>query len=75
MGLLRPGDRIWVKVPDMGFVGVGRVTGQITPADAFTVKGPDGAEVPVLDVAKRGTYHREFAEDMEGAFKLKVQRD
>lgn len=54
-----------MKVPNMGFVGVGRVTGQITPAEAFTVKGPDGAEVPVLDVAKRGTYHREFAEEVQ----------
>lgn len=65
LGLLRPGDRVWVKVPNMGFVGVGRVTGQITPALGFTVKGPEGTEVPILDVAKGGTYHREFAEDME----------
>ena len=26
LGALKPGDRIWVKIPDQGFVGVGRVT-------------------------------------------------
>lgn len=45
LGLFRPGNRVWVKVPNMGFVGVGRVTGQITPALGFTVKGPDGTQV------------------------------
>jgi hypothetical protein len=65
LGLLRPGDRIWVKVPNMGFVGVGRVTGQITPALAFTVKRADGSAASILDVASGGTYHREFAADME----------
>lgn len=55
--LLSSGDRIWVKVPGEGFVGVGRVTGQAQPAGSFNVKTPVG-DVPVLDVAKRGTYHR-----------------
>ena len=54
--LLSPGDRIWVKVPGSGFVGVGRGTGRVQPAASFKVKTPTG-EVAVLDVAKRGTYH------------------
>jgi hypothetical protein len=29
--LLKPGDRIWVKIPGDGYVGVGRVTGFSTP--------------------------------------------
>jgi len=65
LGLLRPGDRIWVKVPNMGFVGVGRVTGQMTSALDFTVKGRDEADLSIFDIAKRGTYHREFADDVE----------
>jgi hypothetical protein len=66
LALLKPGDRVWVKVPtSMGFVGVGRVTGQVKPAPAFDVKTQEGSTVSVLDVAKRGTYHREFAEDTE----------
>ncbi len=62
--LLNPGDRVWVKVPGSGFVGVGRVTGRSQPASTFKVNTPDG-ELPVLDAAKRGTYHREFFDDPE----------
>jgi hypothetical protein len=60
--LLNPGDRVWVNVPGSGYVGVGRVTGHAQPATEFTVKTPNG-DVPVLDVAKGGNYHREFIDD------------
>jgi hypothetical protein len=40
------------------------VTGRAKPATAFQVKTPAG-EISVLDVAKRGTYHREFLNDLE----------
>jgi hypothetical protein len=62
--LLSPGDRIWVRIPGSGFVGVGRVTGRAQPALAFKVRTPHG-EVPVLDVAKAGTYHRDLINDEE----------
>lgn len=62
--LLNPGDRVWVKAPGYGFVGVGRVTGRIQPAATFKVKTADG-EVPVLEAVKGGTYHREFVDDPE----------
>ena len=62
--LLNPGDRVWVKVPGRGFVGVGRVTGRSEPAATFRVHTPTG-EQPVLEVVKRGTYHREFGDDNE----------
>jgi len=62
--LLGPGDRVWVKAPGYGFVGVGEVIGLAEPASIFKVKIPEG-EVPVLDVARRGSYHREFLEDTE----------
>jgi hypothetical protein len=60
--LLNPGDRVWVKIPDVGFVGVGRVTGRSQPASVFKTTKAQG-EIPILDVAKRGTYHREFLDD------------
>jgi hypothetical protein len=60
--MLSPGDRVWVKVPGSGFVGVGRVMGRAQPAETFKVTAPEG-EVPVLEVAKRGSYHREFVND------------
>lgn len=62
--LLNPGDRLWVKVPGTGFVGVGRAMGRAQPAATFTVGAPAG-ERPVLEVAKRGSYHREFVNDPE----------
>jgi hypothetical protein len=62
--LLNPGDRVWVKVPGTGFVGVGCATGRSQPASIFKVNTPDG-ERPVLEAAKRGTYHREFLDDPE----------
>ena len=62
--LLNQGDRVWVKVPGTGFVGVGRVTGRSQPAATFKVHTSDG-ELPVLDVARRGSYHRELVDNAE----------
>jgi len=62
--LLGPDDRVWVKVPGSGFVGVGRATGRRQPAKTFTVKTSKG-EFPVLEVAKRGHYMREALDDLE----------
>lgn len=62
--LLSPGDRVWVKVPGSGFVGVGRVTGRMQPAATFQVKTPTG-DVSVLEAAKRGSYHRDVVNDEE----------
>ncbi|HEX4143774.1 MAG TPA: hypothetical protein VHY91_09595 [Pirellulales bacterium] len=62
--LLSPGDRVWVNVPKKGYVGVGRVTGNAQPASTFRVQTA-GGEQPVLDVAKRGHYHRQFVDDLE----------
>ena len=62
--LLNPEDRVWVKVPGSGFVGVGRVTGRAEPASTFKVQTPAG-EVSVLDVAKRGHYQIEYVDDPE----------
>lgn len=59
--LLSVGDRIWAKVPGAGFVGVGRVTGPVQPANDFVVPTPSG-EQPALSVLK-ADYHREFAND------------
>jgi hypothetical protein len=62
--LLGPGDRVWVKVPGSGFVGVGRAASRSQPAATFKVGTPVG-NVPVLEVAKGGSYHREFVDDPE----------
>jgi hypothetical protein len=62
--LLAPGDRIWVKIPRTGFVGVARVTGRSEPAKSFLVNTADGLK-PVLEVARRAIYHAQLIEDTE----------
>jgi hypothetical protein len=62
--LLNPGDRIWVKAPNHGFVGVARVTGRAQPAGIFAIKTPSG-DTPILDVLTRATNHLQFADDPE----------
>lgn len=62
--LLSPGDRVWINIPQQGYVGVGRVVGASTAASEFTVQ-QNGVEVPVLEAANRGSYHAEFVDDPE----------
>mgnify|MGYP001824614829 CR=1 FL=1 len=62
--LLSPGNRVWVKVPGEGFVGVGRVLGHRQPASDFEVQTANG-RAPALDVLKDGNYHREYVDDEE----------
>lgn len=64
LNLLSPNDRVWVKIPGSGFVGVGRVLGPPEAAANFKVQTADG-ERPVLEVATGGNYHRELANDPE----------
>lgn len=49
--LLKPGDRVWVKVPGRGFVGVGVVTGQRQSASEFHVPQLSGQKL-YLDVSR-----------------------
>ena len=60
--LLQPGARIWVKAIGHGFVGVGIVTGTVTPASSFVISTPNGESL-ALDVLKKGSYHREYVDD------------
>lgn len=48
---LEIGERIWVRVPQEGYVGVGRVTAPAVPAAEFEVPGPEGDLVPVEKIA------------------------
>jgi hypothetical protein len=57
--MLGEGDRIWVKIPGRGFVGVGRVRGPRVAARDFEIDGR-----PALDVLQ-ADYHRAFADDPE----------
>ena len=49
--LLSPGDRVWVNIPKVGYVGVGRVAEGMKPLSEFAV-WTDTGERPVLDVLR-----------------------
>lgn len=62
--LLSPGDRIWVKIPRTGYVGVGRVTEAVQAAKDFKVKTPQG-ERPALEVLQDADRYKRYSEDPE----------
>lgn len=64
--MLSPGDRVWVKIPKTGYVGVGRVTEAVLPGKEFTVQTPSG-ERPALDVLKHGGDYKKNADDPDKA--------
>jgi hypothetical protein len=55
--LLSVGDRVWVRVPQAGYVGVARVTGEALPAGDFQISSDEGSAT-ALDVLKEADYHR-----------------
>ena len=54
LGILNPGDRIWVNKPGVGYLGVGVVEETVVPCDEFLVPGPAGKKVPIVEVAASG---------------------
>jgi Endonuclease NucS len=64
LNLLNLGDRVWVKAPGFGFVGIGEVIGPRLPITEFTISA-DGAERPATEVLSKANYHREFIDDPE----------
>ncbi len=64
LNLLNIGDRVWVKAPGYGFVGVAEVTGRSQPADEFRLTTEQG-DRPASEVLTEATYHREFGNDPE----------
>lgn len=63
---LHKGDRVWVNVPHVGYVGVGIVEDTALKVDEFMVP-TDAGEVPILDAPTEGNYHREYANDEDMA--------
>ena len=60
--LLNVGDRIWVKAPGFGFVGVGRIKGPRASASDFKI-----GDRPPLEVLTESHYHRQFMDNPEKA--------
>jgi hypothetical protein len=59
LGLLEPGNRIWVNVPGYGYVGVGVVRERVTKIAQFMVTQKNGRKVPLKDVplVSKGLFH------------------
>lgn len=64
LNLLHNGDRVWVKVPGSGFVGVAEVTGPRQPITEFIIDN-GMVPLPATSVLAGATYHREFIDDPE----------
>jgi Endonuclease NucS C-terminal domain len=64
--LLSPGDRIWVKDPGVGYLGVGRVVDPVVSVKDFKVKTAD-VEKPCLDVLKTASHLQRRADDPDKA--------
>lgn len=64
--LLSPGDRVWVKIPKRGYVGVGRVTETVQTVNDFTIQTPEG-ERACLDELTKYTDLKKNAADPEKA--------
>lgn len=62
--MLTPGDRVWVKIPKVGYVGVGIVRGEVLPVKEFTVM-EDGVERPALEVLRHRDKYLATADDPE----------
>lgn len=62
--LLSPGDRIWVKAPGRGYIGVARVTGQRQPAAEFRVKAGKGESL-YIDISAVEGRLRQYIDDPE----------
>lgn len=66
LNLLTPGDRIWVRSPKRGYVGVGRVVSKAVPVDDFKVV-VDGVTRPIVEVAPAIAKTTRYADDPENA--------
>lgn len=64
--LLTPRDRVWVKIPGTGYVGVGRVIEPAQSVNDFTVPTANGNR-PCLKVIKTADYLRTNADNPEKA--------
>lgn len=65
LNLLKSGNRIWVRIPKIGYVGVGIVESEAIPASEFQVE-ENGKSISILDVKTSAKYgSRVDTEDQE----------
>lgn len=64
LNLPDPGDRVWVKSPDHGFVGVARVVGSPRSLADYMIETDRGTK-PATEILTEATYHRAEIDDPE----------
>jgi hypothetical protein len=64
--LLSPGDRVWIKIPKIGYVGVGIVKEVVQSVNDFKVETPEG-ERPCLEVLEHAKIYQLQANDADKA--------
>lgn len=64
--MLSPGDRVWVKIPKTGYVGVAIVTGAVQSVNDFTVQTLEG-ERPALEILQHRDLYQQNADDPDKA--------
>ncbi len=64
--MLATGDRVWVKIPKIGYVGVGIVKETVQSVNDFKVETLEG-ERPCLDVLQHANIYQQHANDPEKA--------
>jgi hypothetical protein len=72
LNLLKPNDRIWVRIPKDGYVGVGIVESEVIPASEFEVE-EGGKRISILDATMSAHYgsSKVNTEDQEYFVKVK----
>lgn len=72
LNLLSPGDRVWVNIPHIGYVGVGIVTDTVLQAkDA--VFDYENVQTPMKDLPLHGTYFYSEDDPENAEYVVKVQ--
>lgn len=66
LSMLNPGDRLWVRIPQQGYVAVGIVESHAQPAGEFEIDTAEGRK-SCLEVLSEDNYHRQFVDDPEKA--------
>lgn len=64
--LLQPGDRVWVKIPGTGYVGVARVLESVVSGENFYVSTEQGNQ-QIFNVIANPERHLKFSQDPERA--------
>lgn len=67
LNMLSPGDRVWVRIPRLGYVGVGMVTADAQSTSDFNLV-VSGKSLNVLDVVAGANYSKDESEEDQEFF-------